>query len=167
MATEVLWWIFAAIMVAAAVGVVAARTVIHSALFLIASLAGVGAMYLFLTVEFLALVQFLIYGGAVTVLILLALMLTRMAAGGERVSVNGPQAPFGFLVAGALGAILVGVAVGTSWPNNVDDVPANIPIQQVSEVMFSNFGPPFIFVAVLLLVALVGAIILARQEDAD
>jgi NADH-quinone oxidoreductase subunit J len=166
-ATEILWWIFAALMVGASLGVVAARTVIHSAIFLIVSLAGVGAMYLFLTVEFLALVQFLIYGGAVTVLILLALMLTRAATGDENASVNGPQAPFGFLVAGGLAAILVGVAFGTSWPNDVDDVPANIPIHQVSEVMFTNFGPPFIFVAVLLLVALVGAIILARQEDAD
>ncbi|MCA9821413.1 MAG: NADH-quinone oxidoreductase subunit J [Dehalococcoidia bacterium] len=167
MATEVLWWLFAAVMVASAIGVVAARSIIHSAIFLIISLGVVGAMYLFLTVEFLALVQFLIYGGAVTVLILLALMLTRMATGDERMIVNGPQAPFGFLVAGVLAVILVGVAFGTSWPGDVDDLPANISIHQVSEVMFMNFGAPFIFVAVLLLVALVGAIILARQEDAE
>ncbi len=76
-ATEVLWWIFAAGLVGVSVGVVTARTVIHSAIFLILSMGGVGAMYVFLTVEFIALVQFLIYGGAVTVLILLALMLTR------------------------------------------------------------------------------------------
>jgi NADH-quinone oxidoreductase subunit J len=166
-ATEVLWWIFAALIVATSVGVVASRTVIHSAIFLIVSLGGVGAMYLFLTVEFLALVQFLIYGGAVTVLILLALMLTRLATGQEHISLNGPQAPFGFLVAGALGAVLVGVAYGTDWPGDVDDVPANVHIETVSEIMFQNFGAPFIFVAVLLLVALVGAIILARQEDAE
>jgi NADH-quinone oxidoreductase subunit J len=166
-ATEVLWWIFAALIVATSVGVVAARTVIHSAIFLILSLGGVGTMYLFLTVEFLALVQFLIYGGAVTVLILLALMLTRLATGQEQVSLNGPQAPFGLLVAGALGAVLVGVAFATSWPGDVDDVPANVPIHQVSDIMFQSFGAPFIFVAVLLLVALVGAIILARQEDAE
>jgi NADH:ubiquinone oxidoreductase subunit 6 (subunit J) len=71
------------------------------------------------------------------------------------------------LVAGALGAVLVGVAFATSWPGDVDDVPANVPIHQVSDIMFQSFGAPFIFVAVLLLVALVGAIILARQEDAE
>jgi NADH-quinone oxidoreductase subunit J len=76
-ATEVLWWIFAVLIVVLSAGVVFSRSVIHSAIFLIGSLAGVGAMYVFLTVEFLALVQFLIYGGAITVLILLALMLTR------------------------------------------------------------------------------------------
>lgn len=167
MATEVLWWIFAAAIVGTAIGVVAARTVIHSAIFLILSLGGVGAMYLFLTVEFIALVQFLIYGGAVTVLILLALMLTRLATGQERISLNGPQAPFAFLVAGGLAAILIGVAVGTAWPGDVSDTPANVPIHQVSVVLFGDYGPPFIFVAVLLLVALVGAIILARQEDTE
>lgn len=167
MATEILWWIFAALIVVTSLGVVGSRTVIHSAIFLIISLGGVGAMYLFLTVEFLALVQLLIYGGAVTVLILLALMLTRMATGDERIQVNGPQAPFGFLVAGALAVILAVVAFDTAWPGDTDDVPANIPIHQVSEVMFLDFGVPFILVAVLLLVALVGAIILARQEDAE
>lgn len=167
MATEVLWWIFAALIVGTSIGVVAARTVIHSAIFLILSLGGVGAMYLFLTVEFIALVQFLIYGGAVTVLVLLALMLTRLATGHERINLNGPQAPFGFLVAGALAAVLVGVAFATSWPGDTDDAPANIAIHQVSEVLFQDFGVPFIIVAVLLLVALVGAIILARQEDAE
>lgn len=167
MATEILWWIFAALIVGTALGVVAARTVIHSAIFLILSLGGVGAMYVFLTVEFLALVQFLIYGGAVTVLVLLALMLTRMATGGERVSLNGPQAPFAALVAGGIAAVLVVVGVSTAWPGDVGDKPANVPIDQISRVMFEDFGPPFILVAVLLLVALAGAIILARQEDTD
>ena len=70
-------------------------------------------MYLFLTVEFLALVQFLIYGGAVTVLILLALMLTRSDPAGRPEKVNGAQMPFALLVGGGLMAILIGVAVGT------------------------------------------------------
>src|SRR5262245_63251567 len=123
MATEVMWWIFAAAIVGLSAGVVFARTVIHSAIFLIGSLAGVGAMYLFLTVEFLALVQFLIYGGAVTVLILLALMLTRSDAMGRPQPVNGAQLPFALLVGGGLMAILIGVAVGTAWPGDNDDSP--------------------------------------------
>ena len=161
--TEVLWWIFAALIVAASIGVVASGSVIHSAIFLILSLAGVAAMYIFLTVEFIALVQLLIYGGAVTVLILLALMLTRMTSG-ERI--NGPQAPFALLVAAVLAVILVTVAVATSWPDAVDQ-PPGISIQAVSEVLFRDFGAPFILVSALLLVALVGAIILARQEESE
>lgn len=167
MATEVLWWIFAAAVVALSAGVVFSRSVIHSAIFLIGSLAGVGAMYVFLTVEFLALVQFLIYGGAVTVLILLALMVTRPATGGISERVDGAQAPFGLLVGGGLMAILIGVAVGTKWPGNISDKSHEVSINLISEKLFVDYGAPFIIASGLLLVALIGAIILARQEDGE
>jgi NADH-quinone oxidoreductase subunit J len=166
-ATEVLWWFFAVAIVAVSAGVVFSRSVIHSAIFLILSLAGVGAMYVFLTVEFLALVQFLIYGGAVTVLILLALMLTRMGAGGRAERVNGPQMPFALLAGGGLMAILIGVALSTEWPGDSDDTPAEIGINLISDKLFNEFGAPFVIASALLLVALVGAIILARQEDGE
>jgi NADH-quinone oxidoreductase subunit J len=166
-ATEVLWWIFAVAIVGVSAGVVLSRSVIHSAIMLIFSLAGVGAMYLFLTVEFLALVQLLIYGGAVTVLILLALMLTRMGAGGRLEQVNGPQMPFAIIAGGGLLAILITVAVSTSWPGDTGDGPSNISIETISDALFQDFGAPFVIASVLLLVALVGAIILARQEEGD
>lgn len=167
MISEVLWWIFAVAIVAAAAGVVFSRSVIHSAIFLIAALAGVGAMYLFLQIEFLALVQFLIYGGAVTVLILLALMVTRTAAGTPRgVTFTGPQWPFALLVGGGLAAVLVGAAVATSWPADRGE-PALIAIGRVSERLFTDFGAAFIVVTAVLLVALVGAIIIARQEGSE
>ncbi|MEO8541392.1 MAG: NADH-quinone oxidoreductase subunit J [bacterium] len=168
MATEVLWWIFASAIVVLSAGVVFSRSVLHSAIFLIGSLAGVGAMYIFLTAEFLALVQFLIYGGAVTVLILLALMLTRSDPGGKPQSLNGPQMPFALLVSGAFMAVLIGVAVGTDWrPSGVPDRPTNIPIELISQRLFSDFGAPFVIASALLLVALIGAIILARQEEGE
>lgn len=167
MATEVLWWFFAAATVLASAGVVFSRSVIHSAIFLIGSLAGIGAMYVFLTVEFLALVQFLIYGGAVTVLILLALMLTRPGVAGVREKVDGAQAPFGLIAGGGLMAILIGVAVSTKWPGNISDKPSNVSIELISEKLFVDYGAPFIIASALLLVALIGAIILARQEDGE
>jgi NADH-quinone oxidoreductase subunit J len=166
-ATEVLWYFFAIAIVGVSCGVVFSRSVIHSAIFLILSLAGVGAMYLFLTVEFLALVQLLIYGGAVTVLILLALMLTRMGAGGRLERANGPQMPIAIVAGLGLMGILIATAVVTEWPGDVDDQPANITIDLISQRLFEDFGAPFVIASVLLLVALVGAIILARQEDGD
>ncbi|GMV84467.1 MAG: 2-hydroxyacid dehydrogenase [Dehalococcoidia bacterium] len=164
-ATEVLWWIFAAGIVATSAGVVFSRSVLHSAMFLIGSMAGVGAMYVFLTVEFLALVQFLIYGGAVAVLILLALMLTRSDPSGRPEGVNGSQLPFGLLVGIALMTTLIAVAVDTVWGG--PDEPTNIAITTVSSRMFESFGVPFILASALLLVALIGAIILARQEEGE
>ena len=167
MATEVLWWVFAAAIVATSAGVVFSRSVIHSAIFLILSLGGVGAMYIFLTVEFVALVQFLIYGGAVTVLIVLALMLTRGVAGGTSERLTGAQAPFAFLAGGGLMAILIGVAIATAWPGDTDDQPTGIAIEHIGEVLFQDFGAAFIIATALLLVAFIGAIILARQEEGE
>lgn len=167
MATEIVWWVFAAGIVALSAGVVFSRSVIHSAICLIGSLAGVGAMYVLLMVDFLALVQFLIYGGAVTVLILLALMLTRMGEGGRPEKVTGAQAPFAAFIGLGLMAVLIGVGVATSWPGDNDDSPTNIPIELISEELFVNYGPPFVIASAILLVALVGAIILARQEDGE
>ncbi|MCZ2112188.1 MAG: NADH-quinone oxidoreductase subunit J [Dehalococcoidia bacterium] len=167
MATEVLWWFFAVAIVGVSAGVVFSRSVIHSAIFLILSLAGIGAMYVFLTVEFLALVQFLIYGGAVTVLILLALMLTRMDATGRAEAVDSDQRPFALAVGVALIALLVSAMLDTSWASAIPDSPANIPIGTISEKLFVEFGAPFVIASALLLVALVGAIILARQEEGE
>ena len=167
MATEVIWWIFAVLIVAASAGVVFSRSVIHSAIFFIGSLAGVGAMYAFLNVEFLALVQFLIYAGAVTVLILLALMLTRSGATGSPEKTDGPQKPFAIIVCGTLMGILIAVAVHTTWPGNVSDKPTGIAIDAISNRLFLDYGAPFIIASALLLVALVGAIILARQEEGE
>ena len=167
MATEVLWWIFAGLTVVLSAGVVFSRSVLHSAIFLIGSLTGVGVMYVFLTADFLALVQFLVYGGAVTVLILLALMLTRANPSGIRESVNGPQAPYAALAGIALLAVLVVASVDVNWPGNGPDIRPSIPFAQLSEKLFVDFGPPFVIASVLLLVALVGAIILARQEEGE
>lgn len=167
MATEVLWWIFAVITVAATAGTVFSKSVIHSAIFLIGSLAGVGVMYIFLVVDFLALVQFLIYGGAVTVLILLALMVTRADPTGRAEDTDGPQKPFGVVFGAAIMAVLIGVSVSTSWPNDVSDKAHGIPIDTISEKLFIDFGPPFVIASALLLVALIGAIILARHEEGE
>ncbi len=167
MATEVLWWIFAAAIVVLSAGVVFSRSIIHSAIFLIGSLAGVGAMYIFLQMEFLALVQFLIYGGAVTVLILLALMLTRPDAPGHRQSLNGTQQPFALLVGAGLMVILFAVITGTTWPGSDIESLTEVPLTLVSQRLFEDFGAPLVIASALLLVALVGAIILARQEEGE
>ena len=76
-ATEVIFYIVSGLAIASALGVVLSGQIVHAAIFFILALGGVAAIYLILTVEFLALVQLLIYGGAVVILILFALMLTR------------------------------------------------------------------------------------------
>jgi len=166
MATEVIWWVFAILITILSAGVVFSRSVIHSAIFLIGSLAGVGVMFVLMTVEFLALTQFLIYGGAVTVLVLLALMLTRADPSGRAEKVNGPQAPFALLAGGAIATVLLVAGLSTEWVGNTE-APTNIAIETISQRLFEDYGLPFILASVLLLVALIGAIIVARQEEGE
>ena len=106
----------------------------------------------------LALVQFSLRR-AVTVLILLALMLTRTDPSGRPQPLNGPQWPFALLVGGGIMAVLVGVAVATKWPGDNDDSPSNIAIETISERLFADYGAPFVLASALLLVALIGPIL--------
>lgn len=163
-ATEVVFYIVAVMMILSALGVVLAGNIIHAAIFFTLALGGVAAIYLILTVEFLALVQLLIYGGAVVILILFALMLTRAR---ER-----PQAPFGrtrtlgVMASLSLMAVFIGAAVSTKWyEQSPRDAIEPIPFEQIGDAIFSVFIVPFIVIGILLSVALDGAILLATPEE--
>ena len=163
-ATQVVFWILAVVMLISAIGVVTAGNIVYAALFFIASLGGVAGIYLILTVEFIALVQLLIYGSAVVILILFALMLTRAR---ER-----PQALFGRTrplgVAAALGllAALIGGIVATTWTEpSAADAFQPIGLQAIGDAIFTIWIVPFIVVGVLLSIALDGAIMLASPDE--
>ena len=85
--TLIFFYIIAATVVAGALGVVLIRSTVYAALFLIMSLLGVAGIYILLSVEFLALVQVLIYGGAVMVLIIFAIFMTPAAISSRSLSI--------------------------------------------------------------------------------
>ena len=107
---EVIFYFVAALTVLGALGVVLARNVVHSALFLILALLAVAGVFILLSAEFLAIVQVLIYGGAVTILILFAMMLTRVRDMPQ--ALDGPQKPFAALAA----AGIAGMSQACSMP---------------------------------------------------
>src|SRR5713101_5913910 len=117
---EVIFYVVATVTVIGGLGVVTARNVVHSALFLILALLAVAGVFILLAAEFLAIVQVLIYGGAVTILVLFAMMLTRVRD--IPVALDGPQRPFAALAAGAFLAISVVSVVTTDWPGQTDKV---------------------------------------------
>ncbi len=166
---EVIFYFIAALTVLGAMGVVLARNVVHSALFLILALLAVAGVFILLSAEFLAIVQVLIYGGAVTILILFVMMLTRVrdtpsAAGG----LDGPQRPFAALAAGAFLAISVLAAVATDWEAlGATEENNPVPFEELGEMLFRNWAAPFEVASLVLLVALIGAIILARSEEGE
>ena len=164
-ATQVVFWILAVVMLLSAVGVVTAGNIVYAALFFIAALAGVAGIYLILTVEFIALVQLLVYGSAVVILILFALMLTRARERPQ--ALFGKTRPLGVIAALALLAALIGGIVATAWVEPAAGAVEPVGLREIGDVIFTVWIVPFIVVGVLLSVALDGAIMLASPDEDD
>ncbi len=161
---EVIFYFVAALTVLGGLGVVLARNVVHSALFLIVALMAVAAVFILLSAEFLAIVQVLIYGGAVTILILFAMMLTRVRD--MPGALDGPQRPFAALAAAAFLAISILAVVSAEWPGETEEITV-IAFSDLGDKLFRNWAAPFEVASLVLLVALIGAIILARGEEGE
>jgi len=156
------WFLFillAVLTLGGGLGVVLTRNVVHAALALLLSLVAVGGVYLVLYAEFLALVQVLIYGGAVIIVLLFAIMLTR---GSEYPHISdNRQWPLAALA--ALGVL--GVLVPAFLINAVDNTKAQSPVfTDLANSLFTRWAIPFEIASLVLLVALIGAIIIARTE---
>ncbi len=195
----VAFYVVAAITLAASLGVVVTRSVVYSALLLVAALMFTGLIYLMLLADFLALVQILIYGGTVSVLLVFALMLTRPQ---ERPLLNHRGWPLAALGALVLFAVLIYQSVATTWspaaPATTSASPASIvggarttlpappgsasttartgasaaatpgsgPVRvgpaDLGTALYTTWGVPFEIAALVLLVALMGSLVIAR-----
>ena len=159
-----IFYIIAAVAVAGGLGVVLARNAVYAALFLIVALLAVAGVYVLLASEFLALVQVLIYAGAVTVLFLFVLMLTRASETPE--AMVGAQWPVAAVASAVLAGVLIAAVATSAWPGDVGQITA-IPIQVLGDALFRQWAVPFEIASLVLLVALIGAIVLARQEEGE
>ncbi len=145
----------------AALRLVTARNVVHAALYLVITLATVAGVYLLLAAEFVAWVQVLIYVGAIVVLLLFGLMLTRAPIGRE--ALDNQQRLFAAVVSLGVLAGLV-LLVWEAFSDARIDL-ATSRTAAVGESLFTRFVLPFEVVSFLLLAALIGAIVLARREE--
>jgi NADH-quinone oxidoreductase subunit J len=166
-AQNLFFYAIAAVMVGAAVVVVTSRNVVRAALALIVVFAGVAAQFLLLAAEFVAVTQVLVYIGAIMVLMLFGIMLTRGRIGRDVDMTNEHW------WMGVITAVLVVAVMGYSLIDAFGDdpVPAERSIttggsntSAVSDSIFSQYLIPFEIVSVLLLAALVGAIVIARKD---
>ncbi len=161
-AQNVAFGIIALVIVVAAVRVVTTRNIVHAALYLVLVLAAVGAQFILLAAEFIAITQVLLYVGAIVVLFLFGIMLTR-APIGPSMEVDNEQRIVALLVAVALAALL-----GYALVDGFSDV--ELPgeeVQRTAEVsdsIFSTYLVPFEVASILLLGALIGAIVIARRD---
>jgi NADH-quinone oxidoreductase subunit J len=161
-AQNVAFGIVAVVMAVAAVGVVTMKNIVHAALALVIVLAGVAAQYIILQAEFLGIVQVLIYIGAVLVLFLFGIMLTRapMRKTGE---FDNDQR----ILAGLVAVLIFGVlAYLLSDQFGGDKLKLGQPTQTsaIADSIFRTYVVGFEVVSMLLLGALIGAIVLARRD---
>ena len=141
------------------IGTVTAKNVVHASLFLMLALLAVAGIFILLLAEFLALVQVLIYGGAITILLLFALMLTR--ARENTLRLNNNQMIIGILASIATFTALTVVFLTSDWSATIDD-PSRPGFKSISEVLFQQWAIPFEIASLVLLVALIGSIVISR-----
>lgn len=161
---QVVFYVVAAIAVLAGLGVVLSRDIVHSALFLIMALLMTAGVFVLLASEFLALVQILVYGGGITILVIFALMITQLRS--ARQALDGPQRPFAAVAALVLIGAFAFMAFDTAWIGETERI-TPVSTEAISRALFSDFLIPFEIVGFVLLVALIGAVVLARTDDEE
>jgi NADH-quinone oxidoreductase subunit J len=155
--------IIAAIMIVGALRVVTSKNVVHAALSLVLVLAGSAAQYILLGAEFVAVSQVMVYVGAVMVLFLFGVMLTR-ARLGKDTELNNRNAWLGVPVALGLVGVLAWVLIDGFGDERL---PADRSPKAVVEISDSVLGPslvPFLALTFVLVAAVVGGIVLARKD---
>jgi len=164
-ATDFLFYVLAAMALVGGFLVVAnplSRNPVTSAMFLVLTLVAVSGLFLLLHAFFLAAVQILVYAGAVMVLFLFVIMLLDLREE-ERRRINALMLLAGLAVVAAIGVILVG-AIGESTGSVVSVGVAEANAADLGRLLFTGYLLPFEILSVLLLVAMIGVVRLARRE---
>jgi NADH-quinone oxidoreductase subunit J len=154
----VLFYLAGALTLGGALGVVMSRNIVYAAFGLIAALLGVAGVFLLAFAQFLALVQVLIYGGAIVIVIVFALMLTRLED--FRNLSDHKQWPLAALAAMAVFGILVAAIARTAVSTRER---AEVGFTLLGEKLFTDWAVPFEVVSLVLLVALIGAVVMVRR----
>ena len=163
LAQNLIFGVLAVAMGLAAIRVVTTKNIVHAALYLVVVLAGVAAVYILLAAEFTAVVQILVYVGAIVVLFLFGIMLTR-APIGRTSNLDNDQRWLALTVSLLLFGVLAGVLSDAFGDTKL---PADAVVQRsaaVGDSIFQVYVIPFEVISVLLLAALVGAVVIARRD---
>ena len=161
-----LFWTFALLMLIFGAAVVVNRNPVASALSLVVSFLGLAALFMSLDAYFIGIIQVLVYAGAVMVLFLFIIMLLNLRAE-ERRRINWLAAAGGIAVALVL-VIQISFVISRFQPARQRFAPLLHPaaddVRNVGALLFSNYNLPFQIVAVLVLVATVGVVLLSKRE---
>jgi NADH-quinone oxidoreductase subunit J len=160
--TQIVFFILTIFTIGGAIGVVTSRTLFHSALYLILSLFGVAGYYVLLSAGFLAVVQLMLYIGAVDILILFAIMFSRQVMAPAQSQLN-RQWWVSLIMAVVLLVVLVVTVNSVQWPLS-EAQPSGNTVEQLGLAFLGSYLIPFEVIGILLSAALIGAVILAREK---
>src|SRR5882762_2221564 len=165
MLDQIVFYFFATLAMISAVLVVTRRNVVQSAIFLITALLATAGIFLQLHAEFLFIVQVILYAGGIMVLFVFVIMLINLDVSIHQVQFN-RQWWLGLLL--ALGAqLILAVALGRSGLPLGEPAPATAlepSTQLVGRVLFNEYMLPFEIASILLLVAMIGAVVMAKKK---
>jgi len=167
-AREVIFTLIAAGGGLAGIGMVTAKNLVHAALYLATTLASIAGVFLVLHADFVAMVQLLVYVGAIAILIIFGLMLTRAPIGRE--ALDSQQRGLGAAIALSMFGVLAAL-IWQAYDETFRTAQAAEAVGPDSAALghsiFSSWVLPFEVLSLLLLAALIGAIVLARGEDGE
>ncbi|NJK29401.1 MAG: NADH-quinone oxidoreductase subunit J [Acaryochloris sp. RU_4_1] len=156
--------VLSAMMLGAALGVVLFENIVYSAFTLGGLFISIAGLYILLNADFVSAAQILIYVGAVNVLILFAIMLVNKKEDFKPLPRRWIRKVSTAFVALALFALLATMVLQTHWPVDLTLQPPVSSVELIGEHFFSDYLLPFELASILLLMALVGAVVLARRE---
>ena len=157
--------ILALLTVAGAVAAMSLRNLVHCALALVVAFAGLAAIYLQLDAQFVGFAQILVYVGAVAILIVFAILLTRGGEAPERAVFSGSWV-WGVVVTVAVLGVLIW-CIARSGVNRISPPPKpDVTVQKIGDALMHKFVLPLEVIGLLLTVALIGAVIIAMREEA-
>jgi NADH-quinone oxidoreductase subunit J len=171
----ILFYLFAAVAVLASLLVIAQRNPIYSVLFLIASFGALSGLYVLLEAPFVAVIQIIVYAGAIMVLFLFVVMLLNAPhedteedlERGVRPPSAGRVRVFGALLAIVLVGELIWVVLASRRAPIAIAGEGVSSVRVIGRTLFTDYAFPFEVTSVLILVALVGAVVLARRESGE
>jgi NADH-quinone oxidoreductase subunit J len=170
--TQLLWWVFASVAVGGGFGMVTRRNPVASLLFLVLTFFSLAAIYVLLGAHFIAAIQIIVYAGAIMVLFLFVIMLLNLGHDYQADLRGGLWVVGGFVTAGLIG-YLVWQALGSAPPTATAGVGAAqiaADVERLNAVgaiaypLFRNYIVPFELLGILLLVAIIGAVLLAKRR---
>jgi NADH-quinone oxidoreductase subunit J len=162
-AVNVAFYVLAIMTLVSALMVSLVRDLVHAVLFLVLSFICVAGLYITLSADFVAVAQILIYVGAISVLMLFAILLTpRSGRDNSAVSYAAPVSA----IAGLIGAVIIFVALSTEW-SSVDRDVSGSTARAIGNALLDPYVLPFEVASILLVIAMVGAIILVRPSDEE